>query len=84
MADFISPFTLACATFDVNSYTSVTSVAAILEPITVKLAQSKDQRYAPRTYHLAAADRLAGNDWVRMMRCGQICENFGATLAELS
>ncbi|KAJ7132123.1 spinocerebellar ataxia type 10 protein domain-containing protein [Mycena epipterygia] len=44
MADLISPFNLACATFDVNSYASVTSVAAILEPITVKLAQSKGQR----------------------------------------
>ncbi|KAJ7493437.1 spinocerebellar ataxia type 10 protein domain-containing protein [Mycena galericulata] len=44
MSDFISPFSDACATFDVNSNASVTAVAAILEPITAKLAQSKDRR----------------------------------------
>jgi hypothetical protein len=46
--DFISPFSLACATFDITSHTSVTTVAAILEPITAKLAQSKPQRYSGR------------------------------------
>ncbi|KAJ6504882.1 spinocerebellar ataxia type 10 protein domain-containing protein [Mycena vitilis] len=44
MSDLISPFTLACATFDIASNASVTSVATILEPITAQLAQSKSQR----------------------------------------
>ncbi|KAJ7113709.1 spinocerebellar ataxia type 10 protein domain-containing protein [Mycena crocata] len=44
MTDLLSQFNTACATFDVNSPTNVASVAAILEPITAKLAQSKDQR----------------------------------------
>ncbi|KAJ6496780.1 spinocerebellar ataxia type 10 protein domain-containing protein [Mycena vulgaris] len=44
MSEFITPFSLACATFDVNSHASVSSVATVLEPITAKLAQSKGQR----------------------------------------
>ncbi|KAF7370859.1 Ataxin-10-like protein [Mycena sanguinolenta] len=40
----IAPFALACATFDITSPESVISVAAILEPITAKLTESKDQR----------------------------------------
>ncbi|KAJ7224451.1 spinocerebellar ataxia type 10 protein domain-containing protein [Mycena pura] len=42
--DTISPLSLACAIFDVNSHTSVTALAATLEPITAQLAQSKAQR----------------------------------------
>ncbi|KAJ7746864.1 spinocerebellar ataxia type 10 protein domain-containing protein [Mycena maculata] len=53
MSGFISPFTDACATFDINSHNSVTSVAAVLEPITAKLAQSRDG--SPR-------ERLGEND----------------------
>ncbi|KAJ6581200.1 spinocerebellar ataxia type 10 protein domain-containing protein [Mycena capillaripes] len=44
MSDFISPFTLACTTFDITSHESVSAVASILEPVTAKLAQSKNHR----------------------------------------
>ncbi|KAF7356869.1 Ataxin-10-like protein [Mycena venus] len=44
MSDILAQFTAACATFDITSHENVTSVAAILEPITAKLAQSKIQR----------------------------------------
>ncbi|KAJ6624949.1 spinocerebellar ataxia type 10 protein domain-containing protein [Mycena sp. CBHHK59/15] len=40
----LSQFSLACASLDVNSHASVTSLTTILEPITAKLAQSKRQR----------------------------------------
>jgi hypothetical protein len=83
MSDITAPFTLACATFDITSHESVASVTAILEPITANLAQSKAQRYRSRT-HIIASDAALGSDWVRMMSCGQIYENFGATLAEPS
>ncbi|KAJ7460628.1 spinocerebellar ataxia type 10 protein domain-containing protein [Mycena latifolia] len=48
MAEYISPFHLACATFDVNSHASVSSIATILEPITAKLAQNKGQSFRER------------------------------------
>ncbi|KAK6992602.1 Ataxin-10-like protein [Favolaschia claudopus] len=44
MFDLVRPFTDACTRFDIASQKSVVSVAAILEPITAKLAESKTQR----------------------------------------
>lgn len=44
MSDFISPFILACATFDFNSQDSVLSLTTLLESATAELGQSKTQR----------------------------------------